>query len=147
MCQALLQFSHFGMLAYTKMRAQALSSTVPAHSMCQTLLIVFTFMDAALHTAKRSSALKCRACAQNVSDTTHIFYILVCCPTPRYWDKCCQVSCLRTECVKRYYHFFILGCWPTSRWRLKWSQAPCLPQNVSDVTHSPYFLGRWPTTR
>ena len=90
-------------------------STVPAHRMCQTLLIVFTFMDAALHTDKGSSALKYRACAQNVSDTTHIFYTLESCPTPRYGDKCSQVPCLRTECVRRYYSFFILGCWPTPR--------------------------------
>jgi hypothetical protein len=94
------------MLAYNKMRTQVLSSTVPAHRMCQTLLIVLTFMDAALHTDKGSSALKYRACAQNVSDTTHIFYTLESCPTPRYGDKCSQVPCLRTECVRRYYSFF-----------------------------------------
>jgi hypothetical protein len=115
MCQALLQVFHFGMLAYTKMRAQVLSSTVPAHRMCQTLLIVLTFMDAALHTDKGSSALKYRACAQNVSDTTHICHILESCPTPRYGDKCSQVTCLRTECLRRYYSFFFLGCWPTPR--------------------------------
>jgi hypothetical protein len=65
------------------MKVQVLSSTVPAHRMCQTLLIVFTFVDAALHTDKGSSALKYRACAQNVSDVTHRFYILRCWPKPR----------------------------------------------------------------
>ena len=34
---------HFGMLAYTQMRLQVLSSTVPAHRMCWMLFIVVTF--------------------------------------------------------------------------------------------------------
>ena len=46
------------MLAYTQMRGQVLSSTVPAHRMFKTLLIVFTFMDAGMHPDAGSSALK-----------------------------------------------------------------------------------------
>jgi hypothetical protein len=57
------------------MRGQVLSSTVHAHRMCQTLLIVFTFCDAGLHPDEGPSALKYRACAQNVSGVTHRFYI------------------------------------------------------------------------
>jgi hypothetical protein len=79
------------------------------------LVIVSTFCDAGLHTDEGSIALKCRACAQNVSDTIHILYFLESCPTPRNGDKCSQVPCLRTKCVRRYYRFFILGCWPTPR--------------------------------
>jgi hypothetical protein len=54
------------------MRGRVLSSTVPAHRMCQILFIVFTFCDAGLHTHEGSIALKYRACAQNVSGPTHI---------------------------------------------------------------------------
>ena len=63
-------------------RVQMLSSTVPAHRMCQMLPIGFTFWDAGLHPDERSSALKYRACAQRVSDVTHSFYTLGCWPTP-----------------------------------------------------------------
>jgi hypothetical protein len=65
------------------MRGQVLSSTVLAHRMCQTLLIAFSFMDAGLHPNEGPSALKYRACAQNVSDVTPSFYILRCWSTPR----------------------------------------------------------------
>ena len=58
------------------MNVQVLSSTVPAHRMCQTLLILFTFWDAGLHPDEASSALKYRACAQNVLDVIHSRYIL-----------------------------------------------------------------------
>ena len=58
------------------MHVQVLSSTVPAHGMCQTLLILFTFWDAGLHPDEASSALKYRACAQNVLDVIHSRYIL-----------------------------------------------------------------------
>jgi len=53
------------MLAHTKMRAQVLSATVPAHRMCQTLhiVIVFTFWEADLYQDEGSSTLKYRACA------------------------------------------------------------------------------------
>jgi len=70
------------MLAYCQMRAQVLSSTVPAHRMCQTLLVIYTFMDAGLLPGTGSSALKYRACAQNVSDVTHSVYIYGSWPTP-----------------------------------------------------------------
>ena len=63
MCQALLPFFNFGMLAHITMEAQVLSSTVPAHRMCQTLHIVFTFWEADLHQDEGSSARKYRACA------------------------------------------------------------------------------------
>ena len=59
------------------------SSTEPAHRMCPTLLIVFSFWDAALHPDEGPSAHKYRACAQNVSDVTHSFYIWGCWPAPR----------------------------------------------------------------
>ena len=85
MWQALPQFSHFEMLAYTNMRAQMLSSTVPAHRMCQTLFIVATFMDAALQPDEGSSALKCRASAQNASDMISSLYILRHWSTHRCW--------------------------------------------------------------
>jgi hypothetical protein len=55
------RFLHFGMLACTQMKGQVLSSTVPAHRTCQTLLIVFAFMDAGMHPDAGSSALKYRA--------------------------------------------------------------------------------------
>jgi hypothetical protein len=73
----------FAMLVYTQMRGQVLSSTVPAHRMCQTLLVDFTFCDAGLHPEEGPSALKYPACAQNVSDITHSFYILRCWSTSR----------------------------------------------------------------
>jgi hypothetical protein len=76
-------FLQFGMLAYTQMRSQVLSSTVPAHRMCQTSLTTFTFWDAGLHPDEGPSTLKYRACVQNVADVTHSFYILGCWPTPR----------------------------------------------------------------
>ena len=88
--------------ACTQMRGQVLSSTVPAHRMCQTLPIVFIFVDAGLDPDARSSALKYRACAQNVSDITHSFCIYGCWHAPRCGVKCSQVPCLRTECVRRY---------------------------------------------
>ena len=59
------------MLPYTEMRGQVLLSTVPVHRMCQTLLIVLTFWNAGLHPDEGSSALKYRACAQNVTDASH----------------------------------------------------------------------------
>jgi hypothetical protein len=65
------------------MRGQVLSSTVPAHRMCQRLLIDFTFCDAESHPDEGPSALKHRACAQNVSDVTPSFHILRCWSTPR----------------------------------------------------------------
>ena len=103
--QALPQFSHFGMLAYTDMRDQMLSSTVPAHRMCQTSFIVVTFMDAALQPDEGSSALKCRACAQNASDLISSLYILRHWSTHGCWANRSQVPCLRTECVRRYSYF------------------------------------------
>jgi hypothetical protein len=57
------------------MRGQVLSSTVPAHRIYQMLLIDFTFCDAGLNPDEGPSALKYRACAQNVSGVTHRFYI------------------------------------------------------------------------
>ena len=66
-------FLDFGMLPYTQTKGQVLSSTVPAHRMCQTPLILFTLWDAALHPDKGTSALKYRACAQNVSSVTTVF--------------------------------------------------------------------------
>jgi hypothetical protein len=95
-------FLHFGMLVYTQMRGQVLSSTVPAHRMCQTLLMFFTFRDAFLQPDGASSALNYRAFAQIVSDVTNSSYILVCCPKPRWGLKCFQVPSLRTECVRRH---------------------------------------------
>jgi hypothetical protein len=97
------------MLAYTQMRGQVLSSTVPAHRMCQTLLIVFAFMDAGMHPDAGSSALKYRACAQNVSDVTHSFQISGCRPAPRSRVKWSQVRHLRTECVRHYSSFLQFG--------------------------------------
>ena len=52
-----------------------LSSTAPAHGMCQTIIIAFTFRDAGLHADEGSSALKHRACAQNMLDITYGFQI------------------------------------------------------------------------
>jgi hypothetical protein len=52
-----------------------LSSTAPAHRMCQTIIIAFTFRDAGLHADEGSSALKHRACAQNMLDITYGFQI------------------------------------------------------------------------
>jgi hypothetical protein len=63
------------MLAYTQRKGQVLWSTVPAHRMCQTLVIGFTFGDAGLHPEKELIALEYRACAQNVSDVSHSFRI------------------------------------------------------------------------
>ena len=82
-----------------------LSSTVPAHRMCQISFIAVTFMDAALQPDEGSSALKCRACAQNVSDRISSFYILRRWSTHRCWANRFQVPCLRTECVRRYSYF------------------------------------------
>ena len=46
------------MLPYTQIEGQVLSSTVPAHRMCQALLIDFTFWDAGLHPDEEPRALK-----------------------------------------------------------------------------------------
>jgi hypothetical protein len=61
------------MLPYMQIKGQVLSRTVPAHRMCQTRLIFFTFWDAALHQDTGTSALEYRACAQNVSSVTTVF--------------------------------------------------------------------------
>ena len=61
------------MPAYTQLKDQVLSSTVPAHRMCQTVGIAFTFRDAGLHPDEGPSSLKYRACSQNVSDVAHSF--------------------------------------------------------------------------
>ena len=58
------------------------ASAMPAHKACYTLLIVVTFMDAGLLPNAGSSALKYRACAQNVSDVTSSVYIYGSWPTP-----------------------------------------------------------------
>ena len=73
-----LSLSHLWKLAYCHMRAQVLSSTVPAHRMCQTLSVIYTSMDAGLLPDTGSSALKYRACAQNVSDA-HRMASNICC--------------------------------------------------------------------
>ena len=83
MCHMLVIVLYFASLVFTQVRAQVISSTVPAHRISYRLLIVFTFWDAVLYPHECSSALKYRACAQNVSDVTHIVYILGCWPTPR----------------------------------------------------------------
>jgi hypothetical protein len=96
------------------MEVQVLSSTVPAHRMCQTLLIVFTFADAALHTDKGSSALKYRACAP-ICQTSLIFFT--------FRDAALHpdigTSALKyracTQKVLVVCSFLILGCWPTPR--------------------------------
>ena len=64
------------MLPYTQTKGQVLSSTVPAHRICQTPFVFFTFWDAALHPDKGTSALKYRARAQNVSSVTTILSFL-----------------------------------------------------------------------
>jgi hypothetical protein len=61
------------MLPYTQIKGQVLSSTVPAHRTCQTPLTFFTLWKAALHPDMATSALKYRACAQNVSGVTTVF--------------------------------------------------------------------------
>ena len=64
------------MLPYTQTKGQVLSSTVPAHRICQTPFAFFTFLDAALHPDKGTSALKYRAHAQNVSSVITILSFL-----------------------------------------------------------------------
>ena len=64
------------MLPYTQTKGQVLSSTVPAHRICQTPFVFFTFWDAALHPDKGTSALKYCARAQNVSSVTTILSFL-----------------------------------------------------------------------
>jgi hypothetical protein len=71
------------MLPYTQIEGQVLSSTAPAHRMCQALLPFFSFRGAGPHHDEGSSALKHRACAQNVSDVTHSPYLLGRWPTTR----------------------------------------------------------------
>ena len=83
MCHTLLIVLYFASLVFTQMRGQVISSTVPAHRTSYRLLIVVTFWDAVPYPHECSSALKYRACAQNVSDVIHIVYILGCWPTPR----------------------------------------------------------------
>ena len=105
------------MLAYTQRRGQVLSSTVPAHRLCQTSLVDFTFCGAGLQPDEGPSALKYRACAQNVPDVTHRFYILRCCPTHRPKVKCSQVPCLRTESVRHHLYFLHFGMLPFTQIR------------------------------
>ena len=123
------------MLAYTQRRGQVLSSTVPAHRLCQTSLVDFTFCGAGLQPDEGPSALKYRACAQNVPDVTHRFYILRCCPTHRPKVKCSQVPCLRTESVRHHLYFFTF--WDAALHPDKGTSAlkyRARAQNVSSVT-------------
>jgi hypothetical protein len=99
-CQLLLTVLIFVDAGLHQIKGQVLSSTVPAHRMSQTLIIAFIFWDAGLHTNEGSSALKHRACAQNVLDITHSRQILGCRPARRSGVKRSQVRCLRTECVR-----------------------------------------------
>ena len=118
-----------------------LSSTVPAHRLCQTALVDFTFCGAGLQPDEGPSAFKYRACAQNVPDVTHRFYILRCCPTHRAKVKCSQVPCLRTESVRHHLYFLHFGMLPFTQIRgtsaLKYRARA---QNVSSVTTILSFL-------
>ena len=105
------------MLPYTEMRGQVLLSTVPVHRMCKTLRIFFTFGNAGLHPDEGASALKYRACAQNVSDVTHSFQILGCRPVPRSRVKWSQVRRLRTDFVRLYSSFLQFGMLAYSQMR------------------------------
>ena len=101
------------MPAYTQLKDQVLSSTVPAHRMCQTVGIAFTFRDAGLHPDEGSSSLKYRACAQNVSEVVHIFTDASLHPDE---GSSALKYCACAQNVSDVTHnFHILGCWPTPR--------------------------------
>jgi hypothetical protein len=141
MCQMLSMVSHFWMLAYTQMRVQVLSSTAPAHRMCEMLLIVsllgmlaytqmrgqmrsssapahrtfqmlFIGWDASLHRDEGSSALKCRACTQKVTDVALSFHMSGCWPTPRWGSSALKYRACAQNVSDVTHSLHILGCRP-----------------------------------
>jgi hypothetical protein len=83
--------------------------------MCQTPLIFFTFWKAALHPDMGTSALKYRACAQNVLGVTTVF---------SFWDAGLQQdedsSTLKHRaCAQNVsdvtHSSYVYGCCPTHR--------------------------------
>ena len=63
------------MLAHTKMRAQVLSATVPAHRMCQTLHIVFTFWEADLCQDEGSRTVPALRMCQTLLKVSHLWML------------------------------------------------------------------------
>ena len=74
--------TQLGRPAYSQMNGPVLSSTAPAHTMYDSLLIVLTSWEADHLPYEWSNALEHCAVAQNVSDLTHSFLILGSWPTP-----------------------------------------------------------------
>jgi hypothetical protein len=103
-----------------------LSSTVPVHRMCQALLIDFTFSGADLHPDEGPSALKYRACAQNVPDVFHRFYICDAGLHPDEGPSALKYRACAQNVPDVTRRFYILRCWPTPRGGAKCSQVPCL---------------------
>jgi hypothetical protein len=83
--------------------------------MCQTLLIAFTLLDAALQPGEGSSALKYRACAQNVSDLVIVFTF---CDAGLHTDAG-SIALKYRACAQNVSDitrsFYIYGCCPTTR--------------------------------
>jgi hypothetical protein len=135
------------MLPYNQMRGRVLSSTVPAHRMCQTLLIVFTFCDAGLHTHEGSIALKYRACAQNVSSATHVLLHFEMLPYTQIWGQVVSSTVPAHRMCQVLLQFFHFGMLPHTqiRGQVVSSTEPAhrMCQELLQVVL--FIYGCWPT--
>jgi hypothetical protein len=129
------------------MRGRVLSSTVPAHRMCQTLLIVFTFCDAGLHTHEGSIALKYRACAQNVSSATHVLLHFEMLPYTQIWGQVVSSTVPAHRMCQVLLQFFHFGMLPHTqiRGQVVSSTEPAhrMCQELLQVVL--FIYGCWPT--
>jgi hypothetical protein len=135
------------MLLYNQMRGRVLSSTVPAHRMCQILFIVFTFCDAGLHTDEGSIALKSRACAQNVSGAIHIFLHFEMLPYTQIRGRVLSSTLPAHRMCQVLLQFFHFGMQPYTQIRGQvFSSTVPAHRMCQELPHF-FIYAYWPTPR